>query len=219
MPFHTGIYPKAFLAIQNVFLQQSKIQQLTDKSSPFQLWKPRYASKWSCPNSTSTQEPLGWETRLFHTAFCRDPPWISPHVISATGVMICCFMLKSIFSIPKPLHRVRAPALQCFQLPHWPGEMRAVCNTTALEDYFPGVCLTIRHMLARREIVTVLLSDFQWSFHGLRPPPEAGQGSAQPWLAPYPISPSPPECPHTLPWPGYAVAGGPVPRVSDQLSG
>lgn len=37
----------------------------------------------------------------------------------------------------------------------------AVCSTTAPEDYFPGVCLSVRNTLARRKTVIVLLSDVQ----------------------------------------------------------
>lgn len=71
--------------------------------------------------------------------------------------MLLC--AKERFSIPKPLHRVRPLAPQLFQLPHWPGKMRR--NTTALEDYFSGACLSARNTLARSKAATALLSNFQ----------------------------------------------------------
>jgi len=42
---HAEIHLNVSLVIQTVFLQQSTIQQLTDKSPPFQQCKPSYASK------------------------------------------------------------------------------------------------------------------------------------------------------------------------------
>lgn len=149
---------------------------------------------------------------LFHTALCRDPPWISPHVISATGVMICCFVLSST-SQYQSLRTEGGPLLRssssCRTGP-------AKCGQRATQQHLRIISLVFVWVLATRShkdsycVVLWFPVKLSWS----HAPPEVGQGSAQPCQPRSQLAQAPPGAPLHPVLAGYAVAGSP-----EQLSG